>query len=124
MAEKQIRFADLLTLHVSNTIKKQFVHEQLNPDTLRGIRDCVRKTITEVFMKSKHQLSTNAMNWVANQYFKSIQLNGETVNDLVVINEYKLDEMSFSDIQLMRNLFNETAMSSDLEAEYRRRNAS
>ena len=128
MTEKQVRFADLLTLHVSNTVQKQFLHETLSTQTLRAIRDCVHKTISEIFERSNYTLSSQALNWVGNQYFKSIQVGSnegmQSINDMVVINDYKLSEMSFCDIQLMRNLFSETAMSAELEAEYFRRNAS
>lgn len=128
MGSKQVRFSELLTLHVSNTIQNKFLNEALNPDTLRAIRDVVHQTIGEVFARSSHRLSPKAINWVSNQYFKSIQLGSvegkQTINDLVVVNDYPLSEMTFSDIQLMRNLFNETTMSSALEEEYRRRSAS
>lgn len=129
MAEqKHVRFADLLTLHVSNTIKKKFINEQLNPETLRSIRDCVHMTIKEVFHRSSHRLSSEALNWIGNQYFKAIQIGSvegkQTINDMVVVNDFKLSEMPMSDIVLMRNLFNETNMSSELEAEYRRRSTS
>jgi hypothetical protein len=126
--QKLARFADLLTLHVSNTVKKNFLNESLNSRTLHAIRDCVHKTIADVFNRSSHRLTPEALNWVSNQYFRAIQIGStegkQSINDMVVFNDYKLADMPFSDIQLMRNLFNETAMSAELEAEYRRRNAS
>ena len=125
MAKKQIRFAELLTLHVNNTIKKQFLNESLTPQLLRSMRDCVHRTISDVFMRSSHTLSPKALNWLSNQYFKSIKLNGsDTVEDITVFNDYPLSELTFSDVQLMRNLFNETALSTQLEEEYRRRSTS
>lgn len=126
--QKHVRFAELLTLHVSNVIKKRFVNEQLNTGTLTAIRDTVRLTISEVFRRSSHTLTQESINWLANQYFKSIQLGHgggvETVSDMVVINEYKLADLPYHDIQLMRNLFNETTLGPELDAEYRRRSTS
>lgn len=131
MAEEQkhVRFAELLRLALNTKIKKKFASGQtLDHVMLREIRDCVRDTVTEIFSKSKHPISEQAMHWVANQYFKSIQLGTtdgtKTMGDLIVINDHNLGDMSFTDIQLMKNLFNETDMSIALNEEYRRRSAS
>jgi glutamyl/glutaminyl-tRNA synthetase len=126
VAQKHVRFAELLTLHLSNKIKKAFPHgTSLNDVKLREIRDCIRDTVREVFNKSSYTLAPESINWIANQYFKSIRINNEqTVNDIIIINEYKLADLPYHDIQLMRSLFNETQMFHELEAEYCRRNAS
>lgn len=122
---KPIRFAQLLTLHVNNTIKTNFLNEQLTPDLMKSVRDCIRKTISDVFQRSTHKLETESLNWLSNQFFKAIEVNGDQkMGDLVVINEYKLADLPYHDIQLMRNLFNETLLSNELEDEYRRRSAS
>lgn len=127
--QKHVRFAELLRLTLNTKIKKKFADGRTLDDTvLHEVRDCVRDTITDVFSKSSHKLTPKALNWVSNQYFKSIQLGTSegpvTINELVVVNDFPLSDMTFSDIQLMRNLFNETDMSIPLEEEYRRRNAS
>lgn len=129
MAEKHVRFAELLVLHLNTKIKKSFPQgTSVTPERLREIRDCVRNTCAEVFSKSSHKLSPDAINWVANQFFKSIKVSttdGDvTVKDLVIINEYKLSELPYHDIQLMRNLFNETEMAQELHEEYKRRGVS
>lgn len=127
--QKHVRFAELLRLNLNDKIKKKFSDgKTLTPKVLREVRDCVQETITDVFAKSTHPLSEKAINWVANQYFKSIEIgtpDGKiTINELVVVNDYPLSDMSFGDIQLMKNLFNETEMSTALAEEYSRRSTS
>ena len=125
MEGKSVRFAQLLTLHVNNVIQKNFINESLTPELMRSVHACIRKTIDEVFMQSSHKLSADARGWLSNQFFKAIQVNGDQrMGDLVVFNEYKLADLPYHDIELMRNLFNETALNAELEGEYRRRSQS
>lgn len=127
--QTHVRFAELLRLNLNDKIKKKFADGRtVNEAVLREIRDCVRETIASIFAKSSYSLSEKAVNWVSNQYFKSIQLgtpNGPIlINELVVINDFPLSEMTFQDIQLMKNLFNDMDMSTALNEEYNRRNVS
>ena len=122
--DKRIRFHQLLELQLNNCLKK-FLHEQLTPALMRSIREEIRSTINGVFSKSTHKLTTEATTWLTDQYFKGIRLNEEQLmSDQVVINEYKLSELEFNDIQLLRNLFIDTTMGPELDAELRRRSAS
>lgn len=115
------RFSDLLAMHISNTIKKRFMNEQLNENTIKSIRNCIQDVVHGIFRKSTYNLSDDALNWISNQYLKSVNLNGSSINDLVLINDYDLSDMTHYDITLMRKLFNETNMSEQLDKEYLRR---
>lgn len=122
---KRIRFHQLLEIQLNNIIQKQFVNEQLTPEMMRSLREAIRKQLVDVFSKSKFQLSARALIWLGDQYFKAIRINdNQLMNDQVVINEYKLMELEFYDIQLLHNLFNETVMGPELDAELKRRSAS
>jgi hypothetical protein len=127
MEGKQIRFAQLLELHVVNTVSKKFANTTVNNDTLHAMRDAIHEQVVGVFKKSKQQPGEVALRWLSNQLFKNISLNTndgkKLINELVIFNEYKLSELPYSDLQLLRNLFNETVMGSELEEEYRRRSA-
>jgi len=122
---KRVRFAELLELHISNVIKKDFLNRALTPTLMREIRETVRTQIDKVFIPSKHNISPHARLWLADQFFKSIKFNGsESMDEQVIIHEYKLSELPYSDVQLLRNLFNETSLAEVLEEEYVRRSAS
>ena len=122
--DKRIRFHQLLEIQLNNNIK-QFLFDELTPVTMRAVREAIRKQLIDVFSKSKFQLSAPALIWLGDQYFKAIRINDDQLmNDQVVINEYKLSELEFNDIQLLRNLFNETTMGPGLDAELARRSAS
>lgn len=123
--DKQIRFHQLLEIQLNSIIQKQFVNEQLTPVMMRSLRNAIREQLDSVFSKSRFKLSPNALTWLGDQYFKNIRLNGDQLmNDTVVIHEYKLSQLEFNDIQLLRNLFLETIMGPELDAELRRRSAS
>lgn len=126
MESKPIRFSRLLEQHILKKVNKQFTNQSLDPPTLRAIRDLIRNEVCALFNKSSHRLTETAQFWVANQIFRNIKIGtpeGMTpINELVIINEYKLTDMPYSDIELMRNLFGTTTMGPELEEEYRRRN--
>ena len=126
MASNQPRFVELLNQHVVDTVQRKFEHEQLNPATMRRIRDTIREVIDRVFTKSaKYNLTEIGRAWLANQYFKRLQVNDrQTMNDLIVINEHKLSTLSVSDIQLLRDLYDQTELAGELNAEHSARCAS
>lgn len=130
--ESRIRFSELLELHITNQINKKFAKATLDNDTLHQMRDLVKEQIYGVFRKSSHKVTDNGLDWLANQVFKHMQLSTKDaegksekkpINELVVFNEYKLADLPYSDIQLLRNLFNTTPYGAELEDEYRRRSA-
>jgi hypothetical protein len=124
-----IRFAKLLEQHIVLKVNKKLSESKPSIDnkTLHEIRDFVRELVHGIFGKSSHKVTDDGLNWVANQLFKNIELSTnegkKSVNELVVFNEYKLADLPYSDIQLLHNLFNESAMGPELEDEYERRSA-
>jgi len=122
---KRIRFAELLELHLNNVVQQKFINESLTPNLMREIRASIRTTIDSVFTASKYKIGPNARAWLTDQFFKSIKFNGgEMMADQVIIHEYKLSDLPYNDVQLLKNLFNETVMGPLLEEEFRRRSAS
>lgn len=120
-----IRFVQLLEQRLKATLADKFLHAQLTPVVLREIRDEIRVQIDDVFNKSTTNLSIEARQWVANKFFENIKVNDEqTMHDLVVIKEHPLADMPFSDIELLKNLFNDTVVGAELLDEYNRRSAS
>lgn len=92
---------------------------------MREIRVGINESISSVFSKSKYKLSQEAIMWLSDQYFKRIKISkDQTMSDQVVINEYTLSELTFDDIQLLRNLFIETQMGLELDNELRKRSLS
>ena len=126
MASNQPRFVELLNQHVVDTVQRKFERQQLNPATMREIRFTIRTVIDGVFTKSdKYKLTETARAWLTNQYFRRLQVNdSQTMDDLIVINEYKLAQLSYSDIALLRDLYDQTDLAAELDAEHRSRSAS
>jgi hypothetical protein len=122
MDGKPIRFSKLLELHLDNVVKKRFTDRQLTSELLHEVQHALREQLVNVFTKSKHQLATESVQWLADQYFKVIRVNGDKqVAELVILNEHSLASLPYHDVTLLRNLFNETKLGPLLEAEYQRR---
>ena len=123
--KKRVRFADLLILHINTLIKQKYLYEQMTPTVMRAIRETIREKINMIFNASKYHITPHARCWLSDQLFKSIKFNDDqNMNEQVIIHEYSLSEMPYSDVQMLRNLFNETSLAEVLEEEYTRRSAS
>jgi hypothetical protein len=117
-----IRFSELLEKRLNDVISRKYCYEALTPAALKGIRDTIREVVISIFNKSSYNPSYEMMGWIANQYFRRIQINGsQSMDELVIINEFKLSEMSTFDISLLRSLFSGTTIGSDIELEVERR---
>ena len=120
-----IKFYKLLEVHLDNVLQKTLKsseHKELNPLLMREIRNNLRSSIEQVFNKSKYKISTEAITWLTDQYFKRIKINdSQVMSDQVVINEYKLSELTQTDIQILRDLFVEVDFGQSLEDELKTR---
>lgn len=128
MEGKPIRFSQLLELHITNQINKKFTNAAVDNDTLHQMHALVKEQVLGVFKKSSHTVTDAGLAWLSNEIFKHISLattdgGKKHIGELVIFNEYKLADLPYSDIQLLRNLFNETAYGPELEDEYRSRSA-
>lgn len=127
--KRPIRFAQLLELHIITQVNKKFAGSKKAIDNvvLHELRDMVKGQVHGIFKKSSHKVTDLGLDWVSNQLFRNLELSTnegkKPINELVVFNEYKLADLPYSDIQLLHNLFNETAMGPELEDEYKRRSA-
>ena len=130
--ENRIRFSELLELHITNQINKKFAKTTVDNASLHEMRDIVRDQVFTVFGKSSHKVTETGLNWLVNQIFKHLEISskdaeGKTekkpVHELVLFNEYNLADLPYSDIQLLRNLFNTSPYGAELEEEYRKRSA-
>ena len=128
MSDKNIKFYQLLEITLNDVLQKTIKsseQKEINHILMREIRVGINESISSVFSKSKYKLSQEAIMWLSDQYFKRIKISkDQTMSDQVVINEYTLSELTFDDIQLLRNLFIETQMGLELDNELRKRSLS
>lgn len=119
-----VRISELLGERIHNVIQARFLNQDVNEETFKAIHEEILGIIKWIFAKSKHKLTNNAMGWLANQYFKSIELNGQKLGALVIFNDYDLSTMSRDDILLLHDLFNEKFCFEELQKEFNKRIAS
>lgn len=128
MPDKNIKFYQLLEVSLNDILHKTIKsseQKEINHVLMREIRVRINESISSVFLKSKYKLSQEAITWLSDQFFKRIKIGkDQTMGDQVVINEYALSELTFDDIQLLRNLFIETQMGLELDDELRKRSLS
>jgi hypothetical protein len=131
MTEGRIRFSKLFTLHVNNLIKKYMdVHPpgangDVSTEVLKGLRVVIMEQVDRVFTRGNHRMTAESRSWLADQFFKMIQINGNHyMGDQVVIHEYKLSDLPYDDVELMKNLFDQTMLAEMLNEDFKKRSLS
>lgn len=102
-------------------VLEKYLREPLTPLTMKCIREdiifCVKTLLSEEAITE-----TAPIYWLSDFIFKRIKLNGGILmSDQVVINEYKLSELSSSDIFVLERLFRDTDIGNELEKERAKR---
>lgn len=129
MEGKHVRFTQLLETHLNKVIKKEFDNRDLDPVTLRSIRERLKEQISGIFGKMTvgQKLHEHSVVWLTDQYFKAIKVDDDyDMAEMVFINEYKLEDLPYHDIELLRNLYSSSTApwAEQLEVEYRSRSQS
>jgi hypothetical protein len=121
---KHIKFTQLLEHHLNESVKKNFDGTQMSPLLMRQIRDLIKEKIARVFTNSNYKLHDSSILWLTNQYFKTVKVKqGDEeceMIELIIINENKLSELPYNDIELMLNLYSGSSSpwAKELEEEY------
>jgi len=110
--QPQPRFYQLLEQRFNDILKSEnFFQKELTPALIRNIREAFLSQLNYLFSRSNHKLSQLAQVWLCDQYFKEIKINDtQVMSDLVVINEYTLDELTLTDVTLLNDLFSMTKL--------------
>ncbi len=118
----EIRFKNILEARFRSTLKT-FVNQRLSPITLRKIKVALVNDIKCVFAASNFSIDDITKEWLANQYFKHVELNGGegTLIDLVIIKDHELSTISDVDIETLYSLFSGTKIFDDIVNEKERR---
>jgi len=119
-----MRFADQLEAYIVKSIQTSFVFEEYTTETLHRIKALITEKINNIFSRSKYQLSNDSITWLAGEFFRRLTINGELVEKLIIMNEIDMTTLPFSDIMLMKDLFNQTGFGPKLLDEYSRRTVS
>lgn len=119
----QVRFWRLIDARVSAAIHGRFGDEPVTVRLIHDVHKVVRGVVDDVFDKStKARLGNPARSWLTDQLYKSRVLSdGTRLGDHVFTNEYKLADMPYDEVRLLTDLFNETLVGPELQAELSRR---
>lgn len=103
----------------------EFSGNSLTIDVLKKIRDSVRQIVECTIANYQINLSKSAIILIANYFFKQIKINDiTTINEHILINDYKISELSKQDLKLISNIFFDLEICDEINKELLRRNSS
>lgn len=120
----QVRFHALLQEKILKQLTSAAVAGEFNfsKESLALVHNVISTEVKDVFSKMKTTtVSGLATDWLINQLFKSIIINGEKIGEVIVMNDYDISSLPKKDVVLFSKLFNDTQIGVDLKNELARR---
>lgn len=117
---KKLRFHELLEMQFHSAMRP-FMQKQITPNVLQELRNALSDVVAAAFGKSNVIVSPEALKWLTNRYFMSIELNGTKVEEMIVINNFTLEELKTDDVRLLSDLFDTSFLGPTLKEEHQRR---
>lgn len=88
---------------------------------LRLVRDRIRLCVDDVFSTTIPKPSETAASWLTSWVFTHTKINGHAVEQMIVSNGYKTSELSYADLRLLKSMFPNSAISTEVSEELSRR---
>lgn len=120
----QVRFHALLQEKILKQLTSAAIVGEFNfsKESLALVHNVISTEVKDVFSKMKTTtISGLATDWLINQLFKSIIINGEKIGEVIVMNDYDISSLPKKDVVLFSKLFNDTQIGADLKNELARR---
>lgn len=120
----QVRFHALLQEKILKQLTSAAIVGEFNfsKESLALVHNVISTEVKDVFSKMKTTtISGLATDWLINQLFKSIIINGEKIGEVIVMNDYDISSLPKKDVVLFSKLFNDTQIGVDLKNELARR---
>lgn len=119
---KHVRFYELMETKLNAVLKSVKLDGDLTKSTLSTVRNAIYEELNAVINKNKTRLTDEAVWWLTDMYFKSIKINDSMfMSDQVVIHERTMGDLSFNDVILLSDLYNDHSFGTELLAERKRR---
>jgi hypothetical protein len=128
--QEQPRFAHLLEYHL-NVKLQSFVGKKLQRDTMSEMYLSIKHTIDKTFSKSSMNPTTQAKDWLAQQYYETIRASSAKISDndplmwdnavAPVYVPVDISSIPSQELMLFAGLFNETIFAEKIDRELRNR---
>lgn len=98
----------------------------LSPDGLKRLRNDMQAAVKSQFPEG---LSREAVVWLTDRYFKAINVSHATgepdqsMMDLVVLNEYDLNDLTIDDVKTLYDVFSTTLLGQELATNLKKRSS-
>jgi len=103
------RMQEAISNLLVNRMKLEFRDLSLNDDTCNRIYRTIFDTVVEVFVASNMKLSNEFVNYVAQQYYDAVAINGNNrLNPNIFTQRAKLDDINLTELRFMAIFFKDT----------------
>lgn len=118
------RFHDAIASVVEEGLRTTFLHEPLNKRTCMSIYTFIFNTVLDVLATANMQVSNDFINYVAQEFYSAIEINGreEQLDPNIFTKKTKLEDVKTIELHLLTMLFRGTDGFQKVFAELRRRN--
>lgn len=118
------RFHDAIAAVVEEGLRTTFLHEPLNRETCMKIYTFIFNTVLDVLSTANMQVSNDFINYVAQQFYAAIEINGrdDQLDPNIFTQKTRLEDVKTVELHLLAMLFRGTDGFSSVFAELRRRN--
>jgi hypothetical protein len=104
--------------------KYQFVVSDANVNNLlKDISNDIKEIVECRLKEENSDISEEATTWLKNVLFQKVSLaDGLSISDLIVMNNYSLDELSYNDLTILSNLLKGSEFEFSLKKELKNKN--
>lgn len=118
---KPSKFNETITMLLGNRLK-QYNEKSLDLVTCVQIYQTIFESLVEVFEMAETGLTNEAMNYLAQQYYDSVLINGrEELNPNIFTQRAKMEAISTKELALLAVMLNGTDFAVPLIQEVKRR---
>lgn len=126
MAKKhddQALFVGMLEKYLNVTLHEKFVIQKtsLNRETLKSIKHEIREVFLRLFKKSNFNLSEKTIDFITDEYFMGVNINGTPLHEMLIMNNTTADSVPEHDFDMVLSLFRDTTIGDKLEEVKRKR---
>lgn len=121
--DDQAIFVGMLEKYLNVTLHEKFVQKQrfINRDTLKEIKNEIKEGFQKLFNKCHFVVSEKAVEFITDEYFMGVNINGMSLNQMLISNQMTPEDVPTEDLDTLINLFRDTTIGDKLEESRQKR---
>ena len=118
--DEQLIFITTLERYLHQVMQK-FINKDLTRETLEQIKQEIRDRLLKVFGACDFHISDDSINFLTCEYFATVTINGQSLTELLLMNNPSVDTVPTCDLDVLIDLFRDTTIGEKLVASRQRR---